>query len=312
MKKKLLICILFTFQYIIVNAQSETKSFVVKGDIDKFYPVVFRDANWPNNVATELEIGRSNIHYDGDWRGSLISKFRFHCTLYGNGSGFADLSINNQLYNGIGGASIPFIAGYRDASANNGTLDFIIWLKGQSTYYFRSNTVQSPVVYDGVQQALPLREENGPAHSYKTAVDPYINPYGESVAGSLYTLSGGLNYMAGNLGLGTFDTKGHKLAVNGKILASEIVVDASLWPDYVFHKDYKLMNLSELEAYIKQNNHLPEMPSAQRAEKEGIELGEMNKLLLKKVEELTLHVIELNKRLDEQEKNKQSVNSNHL
>lgn len=97
MKKIFTLCLFFALQYSLAHAQPETKSFVVKGDIDKFYPVVFRDANWPNNVATELELGRSNIHYDGDWRGSLISKFRFHCTLYGNGSGFADLSINNQL-----------------------------------------------------------------------------------------------------------------------------------------------------------------------------------------------------------------------
>lgn len=55
-------------------------SFIVGGDIDKFYPVVFADLNWNNSRPTELEIGRSDVHTDGDWRGSLISTFRFHTT----------------------------------------------------------------------------------------------------------------------------------------------------------------------------------------------------------------------------------------
>nr|WP_315421961.1 hypothetical protein [uncultured Pedobacter sp.] len=69
-------------------------------------------------------------------------------------------------------------------------------------------------------------------------------------------------------------------------------MEATNWPDYVFEQDYKILGLNELDAYIKQHKHLPDMPSAKEAETNGIELGEMNKLLLKKVEELTLHLIE--------------------
>ncbi|MCB0778026.1 MAG: hypothetical protein KDB87_14355, partial [Flavobacteriales bacterium] len=64
--------------------------------------------------------------------------------------------------------------------------------------------------------------------------------------------------------------------------------------------DYDLMTLEEVEAYIKKNGHLPNVPSAREVEENGLGLGEMNKILLEKVEELTLHLIEQQKRLDEQ------------
>ena len=90
----------------------------------------------------------------------------------------------------------------------------------------------------------------------------------------------------------------YKLAVNGSIGAKEVVVETSstTWPDYVFSEDYPLMTLSELDLFLKNNNHLPEIPTASEIEKDGQSLGEMNKLLLKKVEELTLYVIQLEER----------------
>ena len=69
-------------------------------------------------------------------------------------------------------------------------------------------------------------------------------------------------------------------------------------PDYVFEPTYDLKPLAEIETYIKENKHLPEVPSAKEMEKNGVQLGEMNMLLLKKIEELTLHIIEQNKRIE--------------
>ena len=75
------------------------------------------------------------------------------------------------------------------------------------------------------------------------------------------------------------------------------LADENGWADYVFEEDYKLMSLSEVEAYIAENGHLPNVPSAEKVTEEGIDLAEMNKILLEKVEELTLHVIALEKKL---------------
>ncbi|MDR1112299.1 MAG: hypothetical protein LBL18_00835, partial [Bacteroidales bacterium] len=88
----------------------------------------------------------------------------------------------------------------------------------------------------------------------------------------------------------------------GIVKAREVLVTLSNWPDYVFAPDYELPSLSETESYIRDNGHLPEMPSAAEVEADGVKVGEMNALLLKKVEELTLYVIELQKQINELEK----------
>ncbi len=108
--------------------------------------------------------------------------------------------------------------------------------------------------------------------------------------------------MAGSLGIGTTSgtpvPTGVKLAVNGKVLCEEVEVQLSQdWPDFVFEDGYDLMPLNEVAASVRKNKHLPGMPSAQEVEQDGIALGEMQGKLLQKVEELTLHLIALNKEL---------------
>lgn len=106
---------------------------------------------------------------------------------------------------------------------------------------------------------------------------------------------------SGNVGIGTNNPQA-KLAVNGEILAKSIRVNTSsaYWPDYVFDENYELMSLKKLDVYVKANKHLPGVPSASEMEERGeVDLGEMNVILLEKVEELTRYVIDLQKQIDE-------------
>ncbi len=95
---------------------------------------------------------------------------------------------------------------------------------------------------------------------------------------------------------------GYYLAVNGKVICEELVVKLRAnWPDYVFSKDYKLKDLNELETYIAANKHLPNIPSAQEVAAKGFETGEIIKLQMEKIEELSLYLIQQNKVLAAQQ-----------
>jgi hypothetical protein len=138
----------------------------------------------------------------------------------------------------------------------------------------------------------------------------------------IWSNSGANNYLVfqpswGNTGVGTYTPNaklhvngtqliggnsariatGYQLSVDGKIIAEEVKVQLSTaWPDYVFASDYKLLPLEQLEQSINKNKHLPNIPAAADVEKNGIMLGDMNKKLMEKVEELTLYIIDLNKK----------------
>ncbi|HAO27916.1 MAG TPA: hypothetical protein DCQ68_10030 [Chryseobacterium indologenes] len=127
------------------------------------------------------------------------------------------------------------------------------------------------------------------------------------------------NWIVGNngtIGIGQFTTQlpadgvaadgqKYKLFVKDAIRTEKVKVDIASgngWADYVFEKDYQLMSLNDLEKFIDKNGHLPEVPTTEEAIKNGIELKEMNILLLKKIEELTLYTLEQEKRIEALEK----------
>jgi len=101
----------------------------------------------------------------------------------------------------------------------------------------------------------------------------------------------------------------YKLAVAGNIIAEKVRVklQSSSWPDYVFANEFVLMPLSDIEAYIRQHKHLPGVPSAAEIGRDGLDLGEGQAVLLRTIEELTLHVIELNKRVEKLEKENRAL-----
>lgn len=368
--KKYLLVLLLTCIAGFVKAESGT--LFVNGDVDKFYPVIFFDGNWENNKPTILNIGRSDVHTDAAWQGSLISTITYHTNNYGHRANFINVT---QAFSGS-----QFIAGWADATGLNGTKRIIVWLKGHSTYYFSSDVLVAPTVYDGVQNALPFHEEGGADHTYKTTIESYANVYGVAlgndlnVAGKLYTAGpittngyiyatsdiitsansdaggvlsiqnpqktgagvasawkiynmtggygNGLQFWAydntgcatgglceskftiadnGNVGVGTTNPT-DKLAVNGNIRSKKVIVTQTGWPDYVFDSSYQLPSLDSVSSFIQVNKHLPDMPSAATVEKDGHDLGEVQKLLLKKMEEMTLYMIEQNKKIASQDK----------
>ncbi len=134
-----------------------------------------------------------------------------------------------------------------------------------------------------------------PMTGTKTVEVPYQNRF----KGNVYLSGASIWNAAGNVGIGT-ENPDAKLAVNGTIHSKEVKVDVNFAavPDYVFTPDYKLRSLQEIENYVNQNSHLPEVPSAKEFEKNGIQLAEMNMALLRKVEELTLYAIEQDKKTD--------------
>ncbi len=85
--------------------------------------------------------------------------------------------------------------------------------------------------------------------------------------------------------------------LNGQLKAQSIVVTSDVWSDYVFENDYNLRSLSDVEQYIKENMHLPNIPSAKEIEENGIPIGEMQQKQMEKIEELTLYIIEQDKKI---------------
>ena len=102
----------------------------------------------------------------------------------------------------------------------------------------------------------------------------------------------------GSMALANTSMKIFQVNSNGLLQARRIKVDALTWADFVFEKDYKLMPVQELSQYINENKHLPNVPSAETVVAEGIDLAEMNKILLQKIEELTLYMLQQQQQID--------------
>jgi hypothetical protein len=144
----------------------------------------------------------------------------------------------------------------------------------------------------------------------------FTNINGESITNGVTFTDAGLKQQTkmtltnnGVLGIGVnpkinSDLMSYKLVVDGNIKCKKLRVDLQNWADYVFDSKYELMDLAGIEDYINKNKHLPGMPSAEKIEKEGVDLGEMIKLQQVKIEELTLLLIQMKKQIDINTNNK--------
>jgi hypothetical protein len=166
-----------------------------------------------------------------------------------------------------------------------------------------TTTQRNAIVSGDLQNGLLLYNTDSSAFQYYNG--SAWNSVGSGAAGGAsgrWQYTSGLQYDTVNsVGIGTSNTLGYKLAVKGSALFTKVkVIAPSDWPDYVFEKDYQLRPLAELEQYIVEHHHLPEINPEDEVRKNGIDLGDHAGAVLKKVEELTLYLINENKQLKEQ------------
>lgn len=204
----------------------------------------------------------------------------------------------------------------KTASASTATSAFMLRNSNNDTLVRVRDNGYVGIGYNGVSYGRPLNIEGGGMNLYYNAAT-----FGGAIFPDannnmvLWSNSAGpgqnvvLQPSWGQVTVGTYTpAAGYKLSIKGKVICEEARVQLSgSWPDYVFHENYKLRPLEELEKIINTQKHLPNIPSASEVEKEGFDLGGMNKKLLEKVEELTLYVIDLNKKYKELEESNKKL-----
>ncbi|MEC5144195.1 hypothetical protein [Chitinophaga sp. 212800010-3] len=163
----------------------------------------------------------------------------------------------------------------------------------------RGNTNDAAAFLWGENYGVAVGTQNASASNYSFAVLNNATFDGAAAPGGtrpLFYVRGD-----GNVGIGTF-TPQAKLAVNGDLLAKKVRVTQTGWADFVFHPDYQLPGLQQVEEYITLHRHLPDIPAAEVVEKEGLDVAEISKKMMQKIEELTLYIIKQDKKMAEQDK----------
>jgi hypothetical protein len=175
-------------------------------------------------------------------------------------------------------------AGYFDGKVQVNGTDEILTVKGTNPYIQLEDGNSEVGYLRALDEDLLLATNSG-------------NDLGKLIlrvdgTNSMYINSGGSIVMGSNTVL---PKSGYKLSVDGKVVCEELLVQLTPWPDYVFGDDYELKSLLEVENFIQENKHLPGIPTACEVETDGLNVGEMQKLMMEKIEELTLYLIDIKK-----------------
>ncbi len=218
---------------------------------------------------------------------------------------------NFYLYKAAPSGSFPFFV------AENGNVGIGTQQPGQKLDV--SGSIRIPIgsstIFDGGADGSSIRQDNGGSFNMNASTSGGGNGNivlnAASGRGLYLNFSSGTNTFFcngasgitgviqsnGSMGIGTTDPRGYKLAVAGSAIAESVTVKLqSQWPDYVFKPAYALRSINQTASYIKSNGHLPDMPSAEEIKEKGVDVGEMLKLQTKKIEELTLYLIDNAKR----------------
>ena len=290
--------------------------FTIQGSIDgSSYTIIsiLSNISFNNNIATLTINTYSPCKY------IKLTNF-LYCNIPGNVPVyFSDVSIYGiatQSFNSIFVTGISFLEGNvgiggaptKDMLFVNGTINSngvisagsIAATSGTLTLSGSTFTVSSGALGDIVNINV------GGTGGLKTFATFDYNTLNKITFNYPLVLNGNLT-ATGNVGIGTTNNTvngtTYKLAVSGSIVATSFdIVKTVPAADYVFEPTYKLKSLTEIEKYVKENKHLPEIPSAKEFKEKGCDVGEIDNMLLKKVEELTLYVIDLNKKVEALEK----------
>lgn len=193
------------------------------------------------------------------------------------------------------GGSITYIQ-YNLFSGNN----YTPLACGQATFGLSSYTFENTNLIIGTTYYLSIASGNTGRGSFGISMQSGAIPDYWTLTESVLHPTETTNSLA--VGTSTVP-EGFRVAIQGKVLAEGVKVQLkNKWPDYVFEEDYLLLPLSELKKFIEENKHLPGIPPASEMEKEGIDVEQVNIQLLKKIEELTLHIIEQNARIESLER----------
>ena len=182
----------------------------------------------------------------------------------------------------------------------------VMRIQGNGNVGIGTNAPSQKLDVNGVVKVTGLQVSTGAAAGKVLTSDASGNATWQTPSGGgsgqWTTVTGGIQYNSGKILIGNVTSPGnYKLYVEQGILAEKVRValkSTSYWADYVFAPDYKLMPLKEVEEFVRKNNHLPNVPSAEEVVKEGIDMATMDAKLLEKIEELTLYLIDLKKEND--------------
>ena len=189
----------------------------------------------------------------------------------------------------------PYNLATQEGGYINKAIPVYLDIRNYSHYKVRLTYMHTKVAALTTFGQLQINENPSPVNIPDFSVSTIIN---EDVnrSGNLMIRGNGNHFIEkGNVGIGTSNPK-KLLDVAGTIHAQNVEVDLNNWSDFVFDKDYELPSLQEVEAHIKEHKHLPNIPSEAEVKEEGINIGEMQAKLLQKIEELTLYVIQQEKK----------------
>ncbi len=179
---------------------------------------------------------------------------------------------------------------------NNATNQTVSWASSDTAVATVDTAGLVTAVAAGTATITVTTQDGGQtAQATVTVTDPNTPP----TTGGFWTQTGSdISYTTGHVGIGVAPRQGEMLAVAGNIIAERVKVELqNQWPDYVFKDGYQLPTLEAVQQHIEENGHLIDMPSAAEIEADGIDLGEMNRLLMEKVEELTLYLLQQDQEL---------------